>query len=59
MEKEGGWLKNHCCLTGGQLLAEPGDEPARIELGGELLSGYEGSFGPLAEVNDQLKVARP
>ena len=55
LEKEGGWLKNHCCLTGGQLVVEPAEQPARIRLGGELLSGYERSFAPLAALNDQLR----
>ena len=55
LEKEGGWLKNHCCLTGGQLVVEPAGQPARIRLGGELLSGYERSFAPLAALNDQLR----
>ncbi|MDP7206023.1 MAG: hypothetical protein QGH11_10655, partial [Pirellulaceae bacterium] len=54
LEKEGGWLKNECCLSGGQLLLEPPGEPARMRLAGELLAGYEGSFGPLAALNERL-----
>ncbi len=54
LEKEGGWLKNHCCLSGGQLLLEPPGDPAQMRLAGELLSGYEGSFGPLAALNEKL-----
>jgi hypothetical protein len=54
LESEGGWLKKQCCLVGGQLVVEPVDEPARVRLGGALLSGYDESFGALLELNDRL-----
>ena len=54
LEKEGGWLKNECCLSGGQLVLEPPGDPAQMRLAGELLAGYEGSFGPLAALNEKL-----
>ena len=54
LESEGSWLKKQCCLVGGRLVVEPVDEPARVRLGGALLSGYDESFGALLELNDRL-----
>ena len=52
LSREGGWLKNQCWVSGGELVAEESPTAARILLGGELLSGFEIAFQPLVDWNE-------